>query len=75
MKKYSVIQKNSGYEKEVQQFNFWFKFLAIRKARKLSNAINKQFHSQSRVFIKEGDNWFNPDKKYSEYFGMSWAIE
>lgn len=75
MKRYCVIKEKIDIDgsRIYTKYYFIFKFFAIRKAKKIAKEINKKFHNQDRVFIMKGNQYFNPDMKYTEYFGVSWT--
>lgn len=75
MKKYTVIKEEikTMQDRTTTEYKFWTLFFAIRKAKKIGKSIAKKFHSQDRVFIKKEETFYNPDKKWSEYYGISWS--
>lgn len=42
-------------------------------AGQVAERLQKVFHNQDRVFIKVGDVYYNPNKRFSDGYGMSWA--
>lgn len=74
--KYCVIEEHfdPNGERSYTKHHFYFKFLAIWKARRIAKRISKIFLNQDRVFIKKGVRYFNPDEKYAGY-GICWTTE
>jgi len=74
--KYCVIEEkiDSSCVRSYIKHNFYFRFFAILKARRIAKRIMNVFHNQDRVFIKRGDLYFNPDEKYAKY-GLCWTTE
>jgi len=77
MKKYCVIEEKIDPDciRSYNKYYFYFRFFAIKKARRIAKRISKVFHNQDRVFIKKGDLYFNPDKKYVNGYGICWTCE
>jgi len=76
-KKYCVIEEkfDPDGERSYKKSYFHFQFLAIWKARRIAKRILKVFHNQDRVFIKKGNFYFNPDRKYTKAYGLCWTAE